>query len=81
VSTRKIKTTRWAVGINTIIGGEWFAAKNISLLAEYAVRAVYDWQSGTETRVIENTREVIMTDMKRLIFDAQSVRFGVSLYF
>ncbi|MCG8604204.1 hypothetical protein MJD09_04280 [bacterium] len=81
MSTTKTEIKRWAIGVNTVIGGEWFAAKNISLLAEYTLQAIYDWRSDTQTRTIDNIRDITQTDLKRLILDAQRVRFGVSIYF
>lgn len=73
----------WAVGINGVIGVEWFAAKNISMLAEYGVALEY--RSVKLIRNYVSSRGDSFTrfedDKKFFEFNPISVKFGLSVYF
>ena len=73
----------WAAGINGVIGVEWFAAKNISLLGEYGVALKYRSVKFIRTYINKgipyfNRYEY---DKEFFEFDPMSVKFGLSAYF
>jgi hypothetical protein len=75
----------WAVGLNGILGAEWFATDGISFHAEY--RAVAKYTRGRyesdEFRFSSQgkTATYSETETDYWNFDASYVTFGISLYF
>ena len=73
----------WATGLFVVLGVEWFAAKVISLHAEYEAAAGYRWtgQSSEYKRLGESpVRDVRESDGWN-IRAGSAVRFGLSVYF
>jgi len=75
------KETGWHVGVRAGFGVEWFAARTVSLHAEYRVSALRTSTRETRTsrstgRVSVDTRTNTSTE-----FSADSVLFGLSVYF
>lgn len=76
----------WAVGINGVIGVEWFATKNISLLAEYGVALKYTSLKFIRSYVYVSKDGLFYfnryeDDKEFFEFDPMSVKFGLSVYF
>ena len=71
----------WDIGIVALVGFEWFVREEISLITQYASSLRYvsrstESRTGTET----NLSLTHATSDHSVQFDADVVRFGVSLY-
>lgn len=71
----------WDIGLVALLGFEWFVRKEISLIAQYASSLRYvsratEGKSGPDTNLVLTHSS---TDHS-VQFDADAVRFGVSLY-
>jgi len=76
----------WSLGLNGILGVEWFATKSISFLAEYATTAGYTERNSKSVRkFVSNgivTYDIETTaDLSELSFSSSQVKFGLSVYF
>jgi hypothetical protein len=73
----------WAIGASGVVGVEWFAARSISFLGEYAISLEYS--SAKQTRTESSTQRVDRTESeyRTKIFRVYplSVKFGLSVYF
>ncbi len=84
--TSSIKRNSWGVGLSGLTGVEWFATRALSLHAEYGVTLIRVWSSAAEERaffeptvpIVRNKNE---TKQKAWQFNANSVKFGLSVYF
>jgi len=72
--------TGWNVGVNAVLGVEWFARENISVLAEYGVDLAYDRLKTTSefTRATGVDTRVVRRRSFRITPNA--VKFGLSVY-
>jgi len=86
-SLRKTKNTSWSAGTSGVVGVEWFASRRIGVLAEYASSLNYASSSQKDTTEIRTASGVNVNSVetkrntKGLGFSAESVRFGLSVYF
>jgi hypothetical protein len=75
----------WSAGVSGILGVEWFATRNISLLAEYGTVAEYEHIKNERTQWSYNYGDVFTQDTESTSdafnFSARSVKFGLSVYF
>jgi len=70
------KGNSWGLGINGVIGGEWFVHTNVGILAEYSPYIRYIFlHSEISSEIGYETR-----DIHQFNFD-NMVKFGVSVYF
>lgn len=76
----RIREYAWTFGLSIICGGEWFAARNISLFGEYSVSAGYEWEKSRmyDYYPDRRTRE---ESMSSLFLRQDWVKLGLSLYF
>jgi hypothetical protein len=76
---RNIEDTRttFSIGMDVLVGVEWFFHKAMSLSAEYGLELYY-LQSDQETKIDDSTREM---HTNYFTVDANSVNFGISVYF
>ncbi|MGE5621095.1 MAG: hypothetical protein ACM3U0_00845 [archaeon] len=80
-SLNEQKSSTWSPGVKGEIGVEWFAAQNISLLAEYGLMASYSW---TETEITSTYPLYVQKSNNKLEgwnVRNDTVKFGVTLYF
>ncbi|MCU7494068.1 MAG: hypothetical protein HF314_07240 [Ignavibacteria bacterium] len=81
VTSTEGKARNWSAGILGTLGVEWFAAKGISLMAEYGLKAGYSWNKNE----IKSVGRLTITKEERNAhgwnLDASSVKLGLSLYF
>ncbi len=75
------KDTRWAAGLSTIIGIEWFIGSRISLLAENRFLIGYTHWKNERTAEGSNSRDLITATYRTVEFKPLSVVFGVAAYF
>ena len=75
------KTNQWSLGIDMVLGSEWFIKKNISLLAEYGASLKYDWKKTTKTTITEDRATATKSKINSINLNANSVKFGLSIYF
>lgn len=82
------RSQSYRVGLVGVLGFEWFVHSNISLSAEYGVRASYRWSQNEQSSLIravddESSRREVTTEgsSSGLEVRARSVLFGVALYF
>ena len=59
----------WGIGLNGLVGAEWFATRSISILAEYSTSATFSKSDNGATST------------KQFSISSPSVRFGLSAYF
>ncbi|MGE5680733.1 MAG: outer membrane beta-barrel protein [Bacillota bacterium] len=89
VSRGEEKTTSWSPGISGVVGVEWFAAKNISFLAEYGLVCRYFWSNyelknfsqtvyPTSQPYMENNSK---TESSGWSIANSGVKFGLTVYF
>jgi hypothetical protein len=83
ISENEDLTRNWSVGLGGSIGVEWFAARNISLLAEYNNSATIAWRKQkSESRDLNSgvtsTQEA---DRTTYSLNDDGVRFGLAVYF
>jgi hypothetical protein len=75
----------WRVGISFVLGAEWFIRKNMSLLAEYGLDALYEWRNDDSTarQHTSSGENKSVSERKSKIYHigASSVKFGLSVYF
>ncbi len=72
----------WRVGGRVLVGAEWFATKNISLMAEYSSSLLYRYRKTTqETRYDNGSVDGTEYSSDALQFASSYVRFGLSAYF
>ena len=76
----------WDFGASAVLGVEWFAAKSFSLHAEYGVSLLYNWGESIYSYSNKNSQnpEISGTssqNQRNWFFNANSVRFGLSVYF
>ncbi len=73
----------WAVGANGVLGVEWFFTSGMSLLGEYSNAISY---SDVNNETIEKDGEGVVRVERNItsnnvVFRANNVRFGLSVYF
>jgi hypothetical protein len=78
----------WGLGATGLLGVEWFAAKSLSLHAEYGVSLQYQWSTQASSTVETPTDPLypvlrMAADYSRRtwVFNGTSVKFGLSVYF
>lgn len=74
----------WGVGGVGVFGVEWFASMEFSLHAEYDVSLQYFWDRGSSEYRLTQGDRVLQTQentSKSWRFYANSVKFGLSVYF
>ncbi|SYZ72369.1 exported hypothetical protein [Candidatus Zixiibacteriota bacterium] len=73
----------WTAGLSTVMGVEWFAGKNVSLLAEYGILADYNWNHRTMSEIYYPGAQQRITEGKghSFSFSGTAVKFGLSAYF
>lgn len=75
--------TKWGLGVNLTIGGEWFALSRLSFFAEYNISGVYQkgdavsYRKSPENIISERVRSV----SKGFVINPDDARIGISLYF
>ncbi len=76
---------KWEIGASGVFGVEWFASGNISLIAEYSTMAYYRYHKSTNETISTYPDNISRSNRERidkdLIFEADEVRFGLSVYF
>ena len=83
---RSFEIHSWSLGINGILGVEWFATKSISFLAEYGTAVTY---SSRITRIIRRSvrDDFLYLDqdstnrLNDISLSSSRVKFGLSVYF
>ncbi|HEX2960563.1 MAG TPA: hypothetical protein VHO43_02160 [Ignavibacteriales bacterium] len=75
------KGSRWSPGIMGVLGVEWFAAKGISLTAEYGMQVSYTWGKTESKSVGYSSINSLTSKQDGWNLGASSVKFGLSLYF
>ncbi len=72
----------WSVGLIGSFGVEWFAHRNISLLAEYNTSAMISWlKQRSETSAPGGAASVQETKSTTYRLNDDGVRFGLAVYF
>jgi hypothetical protein len=73
----------WSAGLSGVVGVEWFAARVISLHAEYEAAARYTWvgESTEYNRLGESPVRSTRESEGWSIGAGSTVRFGLSVYF
>ena len=73
----------WAPGVSGAVGVEWFAARWLSLLAEYGAGAEYFSQKDTALDVTQNPtqRSERVLSQHGFRFDQTRMKLGLSIYF
>lgn len=84
-STNTATITSWTVGLNGVLGIEWFASSAISLHAEYGAVVQRSWSDReTVIRTTTGTTTQVRTDNDESSvweFDSKGLLFGLSVYF
>jgi len=75
------KTSSWSVGVSSVLGVEWFAAKQISILAEYGLSLRYQWIESSRMNVANDRTLTHDEERDTFTVNASAVRFGLSVYF
>ena len=70
----------WGIGVNALIGAEWFATHGISVSAEYSTSAGYSSSTTTTDFDVPQSSSSERTS-KGFNLNSSSVRFGISAYF
>ncbi len=82
IQSNERKLTGWSLGLSGVLGVEWFAEPNVSILAEYGSSALYGNGKSTRTfTYVPGVREVYEDSSGSFNFESSSVRFGLSVYF
>ncbi len=68
-------------GLRGVFGAEWFVAKQISLIGEYALSIVYSHESTVNTNEYTTRSTELVTKKNSFELATNSVNFGVSVYF
>lgn len=80
--SRNSQTTQnFAIGLSGVFGAEWFATKNIGLLAEYGVTLKYNWTRSnykSSSGIFSNTGVRIQ---RTIGINPAIVKLGLSVYF
>lgn len=77
----------WGIGASGVLGVEWFAAKSFSLHAEYGINLLYIWSESESSSQIsyqpsnQRYNYVSSGNNKGWVFNASSVKLGLSVYF
>ena len=82
-SWEKYNSRSWIAGAKGVVGVEWFANRRISFQMEYQAELYYQ-SSRSEREESFNTSPTVKyyeTTASRVVFDAGTVIFGVSMYF
>jgi len=82
-------TNGWAIGLEGVVGVEWFFNGSLSLLAEYNSSLEYQWSTTESTSsnrsrngsAITKTGSSGKSDSDGIDFSAGAVKFGLSAYF
>ncbi len=75
--------TSWHAGVSGVVGIEWFARSNISLMAEYRLSLYYE-RTEYKSEIRYSTQELEReseTNTDGFVLDGSSVKFGLSVYF
>ena len=83
---RKIEEYNWSLGINGILGVEWFATKSISFLAEYGTSVTYNYRNSRNIRKSVRDGNVRYSQnstnkLNEVRLASSQVKFGLSVYF
>jgi hypothetical protein len=76
-SEQEFKASLWSVGVNGILGAEWFLSQAVGVHAEYRLRAGYT--SSSDTRKFED--QEAKSEANSWSIGSGGVRFGLSAYF
>jgi len=79
------KSSGYSAGVAGIIGVEWFASKDISLLAEYETSILYRGSARETTRnTVQSSYQFKQYDYQSsdgILISSAAVKFGLSVYF
>ena len=83
---RSFEIHSWSLGINGILGVEWFATKSISFLAEYGTAVTYSQRiTRTIRRSVRDGNLYLNQDstnrLNGVSLSSSRVKFGLSVYF
>jgi opacity protein-like surface antigen len=86
IRREEMKSVNWSLGLGLAFGAEYFINKMLSLTAEYGSSLLYRHSQADRTRYEDDsTGENYQMDTsitsKEYYFNAQAVKFGISVYF
>jgi hypothetical protein len=82
-SSKSYKSSSWSLGLNGLVGAEWFATRSISLFTEYSISAGYQKSDYWDADYNSATGTYTFTELKSSKFRVNdlSARLGLSVYF
>jgi hypothetical protein len=82
-STSETTSNEWSAGVSGLAGVECFAARSISLHAEYGVNFAYSWTKveSTSKSIPPSSTSKVESKINSWQFSSPGVTFGVSVYF